>query len=114
MYLLIQWLILTASILISAYFLPSVQVSGLWTAIWLAAFLGIVNVLVKPFLLLLTLPINILTFGLFTFVINALLILFAASIIKGFSVGGFFSALLFSIILSLVNYLLQKFFQKYA
>ena len=63
--------------------------------------------LVRPILILITLPINILTLGLFTFVINALLILLAASVIKGFSVSGFWIAMLFSIVLSIVSYLIN-------
>ena len=95
------------AIFISAYLIPGVAVATFWSALWLALFLGIINVLVKPILILITLPINILTLGLFTFVINALLILLAASVIKGFSVSGFWVAMLFSIVLSVVSYLLN-------
>ncbi len=99
------------AIMISSYLIPGVVVAGFWTALWLALFLGIINVLVKPVLILITLPINILTLGLFTFVINALLILLAASVIKGFSVNGFWIAMLFSIILSIVSYVLNNIFK---
>lgn len=95
------------AIFISAYLIPGVAIAGFWAALWLALFLGIINVLVKPILILITLPINILTLGLFTFVINALLILLAASVIKGFSVSGFWVAMLFGIVLSVVSYLLN-------
>ncbi len=95
------------AIFISAYLIPGVLVATFWSALWLALFLGIINVLVKPILILITLPINILTLGLFTFVINALLILLAASVIKGFSVSGFWVAMLFGIVLSVVSYLLN-------
>ncbi len=104
--LLLKWLIMAASIVISAYLIPGVQVSGFLAALWVALFLGIVNVLIKPVLILITLPINILTLGLFTFVINAFLIILGSSIIKGFEVGGFWAAVLFSIVLSLINYVL--------
>lgn len=107
MYLLIKWLILTLAILIAAYFVPGAMISGFWSSFWLAAFLGVTNVVIKPIMIILTLPINIITLGLFTFVINATIILLAASIIKGFSVSGFGSALLFSIVLSIVSYLLN-------
>jgi putative membrane protein len=107
MTLIIKWLIMVLAIVISSYLIPGVSVAGFWSALWLALFLGIVNVLVRPILILITLPINILTLGLFTFVINALLILLAASVIKGFSVSGFWIAMLFSIVLSIVSYLIN-------
>ena len=106
MVLLLKWLIMAISILASAYLIPGVTVSGFFAALWVALFLGIVNVLVKPVLILITLPINIVTLGLFTFAINALLILLASSAIKGFQVTGFWVAMLFSIVLSAINYLL--------
>lgn len=105
--LIIHWLVMTASIMLVAYVMPGVTVSGFFSALWVALFLGIVNVLLKPLLILITLPINILTLGLFTFVINGLLILLASSVIKGFQVSGFWVAVLFSILLSIVNFLLN-------
>jgi len=107
MSIIIKWLVMVLAIMISSYLIPSVAVAGFWTALWLALFLGIINVLVKPILILITLPINILTLGLFTFVINALLILLAASVINGFSVSGFWTAMLFSVVLSIVSYFLN-------
>lgn len=103
----IKWLIMTLSIIISAYFIPGVKISGFWSALWVALFLGIVNIVIRPILILITLPINILTLGLFTFVINALLILLASSVIKGFVVDGFLSAIIFSVVLSVINFLLN-------
>ena len=108
---LIKWLIMTVAILITAYLIPGVSIAGFWTALWLALFLALLNILLKPILILITLPINILTLGLFTFVINALIILLASSIIKGFAVTGFWVAMLFSIVLSLVSYLLNNIFK---
>jgi len=105
--LIVKWLIMTASVMIAAYVIPGVTVSSFFSALWVALFLGIVNLLLKPFLILITLPINILTLGLFTFVINGLIILLASSVIKGFQVSGFWSAVLFSIILSIINYLMN-------
>lgn len=104
----LKWLTLTASIMISAYLIPGVVIAGFWSAFVLAAVLGVVNVLLKPILVVITLPINILTLGLFTFVINALMILLAGTIVKGFDVGGFLNALLFGIVLSVVNFILSK------
>jgi putative membrane protein len=74
-----------------------------------ALFLGIVNAIIKPVLILITLPINILTLGLFTFVINALLVMLASTVIKGFYVQGFLYALLFSLILSIITFVLNIF-----
>ena len=110
MNLLLRWLLSTTAVLISAYILPGIMVSGFWAALWLALFLGVINVILKPILIILTLPINILTLGLFTFVINAGLILLASSVIKGFEVFGFWQAMLFSIVLSLISYLLNTLF----
>jgi len=105
--LIIKWLIMTASVMIAAYVIPGVTVRSFFSALWVALFLGIVNMLLKPFLILITLPINILTLGLFTFVINGVIILLASSIVKGFQVSGFWIAVLFSIVLSIINYLMN-------
>ncbi len=105
--LLLKWLIMAASIIIAAYFIPGVRVGSFFSALWVALFLGVVNVLVRPVLIFITLPINILTLGLFTFVINAVLILLASSVIKGFEVAGFWWALLYSVVLSVVNYIIN-------
>ena len=110
MSILLKWLIMAVSILISAYVISGVAISGVWAALWLAVFLGVINIILKPILIILTLPINILTLGLFTFVINASLILLASSVIKGFEVSGFWVAVLFSIVLSIVSYLLNSLF----
>lgn len=102
----LRWLLMTISILIAAFIVPGVSVSGVWAALWLALFLGLVNIFLKPFLILITLPINVLTLGLFTFVINAFLVLLSATVIKGFEVQGFWVAVLFSIVLSVISYAL--------
>lgn len=112
MSILLKWLVTAAAILITAYLLPGVSVSGLWAALWLAVFLGIINIIIKPILIIFTLPINILTLGLFTFVINALLILLASSVIKGFEVSGFLAAFGFSIVLSIISYVLNSLFKQ--
>ncbi len=108
MMLLLKWLIMTLSVGIAAYLIPGITVSGFFSAVWVALFLGIVNTLVRPFLILITLPITILTLGLFTFVINAVLVLLASRVVHGFGVKGFWTAMLFSIVLSVVQYLLNK------
>ncbi len=101
--LLVKWLVTTASILVAAYVIPGVTVAGFFTALWVALFLAVVNVLLRPLLILITLPITILTLGLFTFVINGALVLLASSVIDGFQVNGFWAAFFFGIVLSIVN-----------
>lgn len=108
MKLLINWIILTLAVLGTSYILPGVSVSGFWVALVTALVLGVVNVVIKPILLFLTLPINILTLGIFTFVINALLILLVSFIVPGFSVVNFWWALLFSIVITALVYILNK------
>ncbi len=107
MNLVIGWLLNTIAVLVAAYLLPGVDVANFWTAFVVAVVLGIVNAILKPILILLTLPITILTLGLFTLVINAALILLVSKLVPGFVVTGFIPALLFGLIVSLVNSVLQ-------
>lgn len=100
---LINWLASALVIIIASYLLPGVQVDSFMTALMVALVLGILNVFLKPLLILLTLPITILTLGLFTLVINALLILLVDVIVPGFTVDGFWWAILFSILITLIN-----------
>ena len=93
------------------WLIPGVGIASWWTALWLVVLLGLINITLKPLLIVLTLPINLLTLGLFTFVINAVLIMFASSIVKGFSISGFLTALVFSLILSLFNYIISILFR---
>jgi putative membrane protein len=102
MKILVHWLVATLAILVTAYVLPGVMVSGFVAAAVTAVILGVINAFIRPLVILLTLPVNILTLGLFTFVINALMIMLAAAVVPGFEVAGFLWALLFSLILSLV------------
>jgi putative membrane protein len=101
--LLVNLIVSTLAVFISAYILPGVKVDGLLTAFIVAIILGAVNMFIKPVLVLLTLPLNILTLGLFTFVINALLILLVSNVVPGFRVDGFLWALIFSLVLSIVS-----------
>jgi len=112
MFTILKWIGSVAAVLIAAYFLPGVVVAGLWSALIVALVLGLLNLTIKPLLLLLTLPINIITLGLFTFVINALMVLLASSIVKGFSVGGFLNALLFSLLLTIIQEILEMILKK--
>ncbi len=98
-----------------SYILSGVHIQSFVTALILAIVLGILNLFVKPILIILTLPITIFTFGLFLFVINALIILLAAKFVNGFRVDGFWWALLFSLLLSvLTSFLYKKSTQKVA
>lgn len=100
---LLNLILSTIAVLVSAYILPGVKVDGFFTALVVAVVLGVINAFIKPLVLLFTLPINILTLGLFTFVINALMIELVAVIVPGFKVDGILWALIFSIVLSLVS-----------
>jgi putative membrane protein len=103
---LLQWLVSGLAIIITAYLLPGVKVTGFFAALVTALILGLINAFIRPVLILLTLPLNILTLGLFTLVINALLILLAAAIVPGFYVQGFWWALLFGLVLAVISYAL--------
>lgn len=106
--LLVSWIIGTITILIVAHMVPGVRVAGLSSAIIAAAVLGILNALVRPILVILTLPLTVLTLGLFLFVINALMFLLAGSILRGFRVDSFGAALIASIIVSVVSFILTR------
>lgn len=107
--LLIRWLILTIAIIIASYLLEGIHISGFFSAFFAAAILGILNALFRPVLLILTLPINILTFGLFTFIINALMLKMASGVIPGFEVHGFWTAVFGALIIGVVSWLLNSF-----
>ncbi|MBU5613933.1 phage holin family protein [Geomonas azotofigens] len=106
----VKWLVHAVAIVITAYLLPGVRLSGFGAALITALVLGLINTFIRPLLMLLTLPINILTLGLLTFVINALLIMLTSALVRGFTVDGFLWALLFSLVLSVVNFLLNAIF----
>ncbi len=91
------------SVVITSYILDGVSIDDYFTAIIVAAILALLNVAVKPLLILLTIPITFVTLGLFLLVINAILILMADYLVAGFNVDGFWWALLFSIIMAIVN-----------
>ena len=107
--LLLRWLILSVAIMVAAYLFSGIHVNGFGTALFAALVLGILNAFFRPILFILTLPINVLTLGLFTFVINALLLMMTSGIIGGLVVDGFGSALVGSLIISLVSLLLSSF-----
>jgi len=102
----IKLFLMGVAVMISAYIIPGVRVDGFLVAVVVAVILSIVNFLIKPVVTLLTLPINILTLGLFNLVINALMVMLVSSVVPGFLVASFGWAVLFGIVLSLVNGLL--------
>lgn len=106
MKIILNLIVKTLAVLISAYLIPGVVLQGYLAAVVVAVVLGILNTLVKPILVILTLPINIVTLGLFTLVINALLVILASYFIDGFAVASFLTALWFGIVLSLINWFL--------
>ena len=105
----LRWLILTFSIIATSYLIDGIQVSGFVSAFFAAAILGILNAFFRPILLILTLPVNILSLGLFTFVINAIVLMMVSGVISGFEVYGFWSAVFGSLLISLVSWLLTSF-----
>ena len=107
MRLLVVWLINAVALLLLPYLMPSIRIKGIVTALVVVLVLGLVNTLLRPLLILLTLPVTLLTLGLFIFVINALLFLMVAHWVEGFRVGGFWSALFGSLLYSIVSWLLS-------
>jgi putative membrane protein len=101
--LLARWILNAAALLLVAYLYPGVVVTSFFAALIAALVLGIVNAVVRPFLVILTLPVTLLTLGLFIFVINALLFWFVANILDGFAVTGFLAALVGSILYSVIT-----------
>jgi len=108
MKLLVNWLLATIAIMVTAYLVPGVVLSGFGAALVAALVLGLINALLRPVLIILTLPITILTLGLFTLVINALLVLLTSKIVPGFYVSGFLPALIFAVVLFFVNLSLNR------
>ena len=107
MKLLLLWLINALALMAVAYLLPGIAVASFVTALVAALVLGLVNAVIRPILILLTLPATLLTLGLFIFVINGLLFWFVASFVKGFTVGGFWPALFGAIAYSIVSWALS-------
>lgn len=107
----IHWLVATIAILIAAYLIPNVSVT-LVGALVLAVVLAILNIFIRPVITLLTLPLTILTLGLFSLVINALLVWLAASIVPGVMIPGFWYAFVFAIVLAIINTLFGVRFMK--
>ena len=108
MTLILRWVINALALLVAAELITGFDVNGLYFALIIALVLGLINAIIRPILIVLTLPINILTLGLFTFVINALLIWFASTFLKGFEVAGFWPALLAAVFLWAVSVITNR------
>ncbi|MBI2109493.1 MAG: phage holin family protein [Parcubacteria group bacterium] len=108
MILIAKWLIVALSFLLAAYYVPGISVETFYTALILAFVWGVISLLFRPILIFLTLPITLITFGLFTLVINALLFMFLSTFVKGFEVEGFVSAFLGALIVSLASWFGNK------
>jgi len=109
LHLISKWFISAIAILLAAYLIPGIAVASFYTALVVAVLLGLINAVIKPFLIILTLPINILTLGLFTFVINGLLFWFLSTFVRGFEVSGFLAAIVGAMTVSVFGYLGNKF-----
>lgn len=112
LYAIIRWVINALILMIIPYLVGGVEILSFYTALITALVLAFVNALIRPIILLLTLPINILTLGLFTLVINALMFWFVASFVKGFNIDGFWpafwAALIFSAFSMIINFFVDK------
>ncbi|KIO53036.1 phage holin family protein [Flavobacterium hibernum] len=108
MKLLLRLLVTAALVLLIANFLTGVHVASFTTAIIVAIVLGLLNLFIKPILVILTLPVTVITLGLFLLVINAIIILLCTNIVGGFAVDSFWTALLFSVILSILQSITYK------
>jgi putative membrane protein len=107
MRLLLVWVLNACALLAVAYLMPGIHVTSFWSALIAAAVLGVVNTLVRPLLVLLTLPVSVLTLGLFLFVLNGLLFWAAGSVLDGFKVDGFWVAVFGAILYGIIGYLLS-------
>jgi putative membrane protein len=104
-----RWLIITIAILLSSKFIPGIRVDSLLTALIAAGILGLINVFIRPILIILTLPLSIITLGVFSFFINAFLLELVAYIIPGFEVRGFLAAFLGALMISIISWLANFF-----
>jgi putative membrane protein len=106
-YTLVTWVISAVALLITSKVIPGFKVKSFGSAMWAAVVIGIANALIWPLLILLTLPINILTLGLFTFVVNGAVLKICAALLKGFDIDGWGAAIFGAIVLAIVGTLLR-------
>lgn len=108
MKLLLKWILSAVDILLAAYLLPGVYIRDFKTALLVALVLGIINVTIKPVLFILTLPVTVLTLGLFVLILNALMIYLVTALVPGFYITSFWWALLFGLLVSIFNSIMYK------
>ena len=104
-----RWLIITVAIILSSLLIPGIRIDSLPTAVIAAGLLGLINIFIRPLLIILTLPLNIITLGLFSFIINAFLLKLVAWFVTGLEVDGFFAAFLGAVVISFTNWLANRF-----
>lgn len=110
LFMLVRWVLFAVAVVVTAGVIPGITVVSFGAAMWAAVVIGLVNIFIRPVLILLTLPINILTLGFFTFIINALMLLLVSKLVPGFVVSSFVPALLGSILLSIFSIFINKIF----
>ncbi len=111
MKLIIHWIALSVAVYAASYFVPGISVAPFWVAPIIGACLAFFNMLIKPVITVITLPINILTAGLFSLVINGAVLWFLATVVQGFSVASFTAAFLGGLFISVVNFIAGKLFR---
>lgn len=104
-----RWLVNALALAVSAWIVKGIEIHGVLSLFFAAIVVGVLNAFVRPIVLILTLPLNILTMGLFTFVINALMIIMASKVVRGFVVADFWSALVGAIFLAVISFLINLF-----
>ena len=109
---LLRWVLFALAIMFIAWLLPGISVSSIWSALIVTVIIALINMLIRPIVNFITLPLNILTVGLFSFITNALLFMLAGYLSPGFEIDGFWSALLGSIILSIFGVYINKIGEK--
>ncbi len=103
-----RWLLNAVAIGITAYLIPGMDVNGFWALLWAGLILGLLNAIIKPILFVLTLPITVLTLGIFALVLNGIMLYITAWIVGGFSIASFWTAVLGSIVISIISSILSK------
>lgn len=112
MRLILRWLISALTLMLVAYYVPGITVVSFYSALVAALILGLINAVIRPLAMLLTLPVNILTLGLFTLVVNTLMFWLAATVVKGFTVTGFAAAFWGALILWLAGWIVNGLLKK--
>ena len=112
--LIVKWILFALAIIFTAWIIPGISVANFLSAMFVVIIIALINMFIRPLIMFITLPINFLTLGIFTFVINALLLMLAGFVAPGFEVEGFWSALLGSLVLSILNMFINSIDKKEA